>query len=173
MQENNPIPLRPSNRQPPRSQADKEWSELQRDLDLLGRQLAELSTHTAQLGEHVPRESAGALPGGEGPRRYLSKDNRAAVRGVAPDGDEPGRAHVQRHARALERGRQAGVGAVGAATPGRHATSAKACRAPGPRSAPRSARPRAGSTPSSPRRTDLRPPRAKIVARELDVRSYR
>jgi hypothetical protein len=34
------------------SQADKEWSELQRDLDMLGRQLAELSTHTAQLGEH-------------------------------------------------------------------------------------------------------------------------
>ena len=34
------------------SQADKEWSELQRDLDMLGRQLAELSTNTAQLGEH-------------------------------------------------------------------------------------------------------------------------
>ncbi|MGE5259656.1 MAG: hypothetical protein ACM3MH_02130 [Actinomycetota bacterium] len=33
-------------------QADKEWSELQNDLDMLGRQLAELSTHTAQLGEH-------------------------------------------------------------------------------------------------------------------------
>ena len=37
---------------PTQSQADKEWSELQRDLDMLGRQLAELSTHTAQLGEH-------------------------------------------------------------------------------------------------------------------------
>jgi molecular chaperone GrpE (heat shock protein) len=35
-----------------KSQADKEWSELQNDLDMLGRQLAELSTHTAQLGEH-------------------------------------------------------------------------------------------------------------------------
>jgi hypothetical protein len=34
------------------NQADKEWSELQHDLDMLGRQLAELSTHTAQLGEH-------------------------------------------------------------------------------------------------------------------------
>ncbi len=33
------------------NQADKEWSDLQRDLDILGRQLAELTTHTAQLGE--------------------------------------------------------------------------------------------------------------------------
>jgi predicted nucleic acid-binding Zn-ribbon protein len=33
------------------NQADKEWSDLQRDLDTLGRQLAELTTHTAQLGE--------------------------------------------------------------------------------------------------------------------------
>lgn len=51
MQDNTPSPFdhRPTN---PQSQADKEWSELQRDLDMLGRQLAELSTHTAQLGEH-------------------------------------------------------------------------------------------------------------------------
>jgi hypothetical protein len=34
------------------TQADKEWSELQRDLDQLGRQLAELQTHTAALGSH-------------------------------------------------------------------------------------------------------------------------
>jgi hypothetical protein len=34
------------------TQADKEWSELQRDLDMLGRQLAELATHSAALGEH-------------------------------------------------------------------------------------------------------------------------
>jgi hypothetical protein len=34
------------------TQADKEWSEFQRDLDLLGRQLAELQTHTASLGIH-------------------------------------------------------------------------------------------------------------------------
>jgi hypothetical protein len=34
------------------TQADKEWSEFQRDLDLLGRQLAELQTHTAALGSH-------------------------------------------------------------------------------------------------------------------------
>ena len=33
------------------NQTDKEWSDLQRDLDILGRQLAELTTHTAQLGE--------------------------------------------------------------------------------------------------------------------------
>jgi hypothetical protein len=33
--------------------ADKEWSELQRDLDVLGRQLAELQNHTAQLGAHL------------------------------------------------------------------------------------------------------------------------
>jgi hypothetical protein len=37
---------------PAQSKADQEWSELQRDLDMLGRQLAELSMHTAQLGEH-------------------------------------------------------------------------------------------------------------------------
>ncbi|MGH6748618.1 MAG: hypothetical protein ACRECI_04785 [Methyloceanibacter sp.] len=51
MQDNTPSPF---NHQPTttQSQADKEWSELQRDLDMLGRQLAELSTHTAQLGEH-------------------------------------------------------------------------------------------------------------------------
>jgi hypothetical protein len=35
------------------SQADKEWSELQRDLDLFGRQLSELQTHTAALGSHL------------------------------------------------------------------------------------------------------------------------
>jgi hypothetical protein len=34
------------------TQADKEWSEFQRDLDLLGRQLAELQTHTSALGSH-------------------------------------------------------------------------------------------------------------------------
>jgi hypothetical protein len=34
------------------TQADQEWSEFQRDLDLLGRQLAELQTHTAALGSH-------------------------------------------------------------------------------------------------------------------------
>lgn len=37
---------------PNETQADKEWSEFQRDLDLLGRQLAELQTHTAALGSH-------------------------------------------------------------------------------------------------------------------------
>lgn len=35
------------------SQADKEWSDFQRDLDLLGRQLSELQTHTAALGTHL------------------------------------------------------------------------------------------------------------------------
>jgi len=53
MQDNTPSQF--GNQQTPtrtQSQADKEWSELQRDLDMLGRQLAELSTHTAQLGEH-------------------------------------------------------------------------------------------------------------------------
>jgi hypothetical protein len=53
MQDNTPSQF--GNQQTPtptQSQADKEWSELQHDLDLLGRQLAELSTHTAQLGEH-------------------------------------------------------------------------------------------------------------------------
>jgi hypothetical protein len=34
------------------TQADQEWSEFQRDLDLLGRQLAELQTHTAALGSN-------------------------------------------------------------------------------------------------------------------------
>jgi hypothetical protein len=33
--------------------ADKEWSELERDLDTLGRQLAALQVHTAALGSHV------------------------------------------------------------------------------------------------------------------------
>ena len=31
-------------------QADKEWSEFERDLDILGRQLAALQVHTATLG---------------------------------------------------------------------------------------------------------------------------
>ena len=35
------------------SPADKEWSEFERDLDTLGRQLAELQVHTASLGSHV------------------------------------------------------------------------------------------------------------------------
>lgn len=53
MQDNTPSQF--GNQQTPtptQSQADKEWSELQRDLDMLDHQLAELSTHTAQLGEH-------------------------------------------------------------------------------------------------------------------------
>ncbi len=53
MQDNNPSPYgsqaTPTSSKP--NQADKEWSDLQRDLDTLGRQLAELTTHTAQLGE--------------------------------------------------------------------------------------------------------------------------
>lgn len=35
------------------TQPDKEWSDFQRDLDTLGRQLAELQMHTATLGSHV------------------------------------------------------------------------------------------------------------------------
>lgn len=34
------------------TKADKEWSEFERDLDRLGRQLAELQMHTAALGTH-------------------------------------------------------------------------------------------------------------------------
>jgi hypothetical protein len=41
--------------QPTRSetQADKEWSEFERDLDTLGHQLAALQAHTATLGSHL------------------------------------------------------------------------------------------------------------------------
>jgi chromosome segregation ATPase len=35
------------------TKADKEWADFQRDLDTLGRQLAELQMHTASLGGHV------------------------------------------------------------------------------------------------------------------------
>jgi hypothetical protein len=35
------------------SQADKQWTQLERDLDTLGRQLAELQLHTASLGSHL------------------------------------------------------------------------------------------------------------------------
>ena len=35
------------------TQADKKWSEFERDLDTLGRQLAELQVHTASLGTHL------------------------------------------------------------------------------------------------------------------------
>jgi hypothetical protein len=35
------------------SQADKEWTEFERDLDSLGRQLAALQVHTAALGTHL------------------------------------------------------------------------------------------------------------------------
>ena len=35
------------------TQADKEWSDFQRDLDTLGHQLAALQAHTAALGSHV------------------------------------------------------------------------------------------------------------------------
>jgi hypothetical protein len=53
MQDNNPSQFG-SQSTPNSSQAnqgDKDWADLQRDLDVLGRQLAELTTHTAQLGE--------------------------------------------------------------------------------------------------------------------------
>jgi len=36
-----------------KSQADKEWSEFERDLDTLGRQLAALQVHTAALGTQL------------------------------------------------------------------------------------------------------------------------
>ena len=53
MQDNNPSQFgsqpTPNSNEP--NQGDKEWADLQRDLDVLGRQLAELTTHTAQLGE--------------------------------------------------------------------------------------------------------------------------
>ena len=53
MQDNNPSEF--GNQTPTTSsqpnQSDKEWADLQRELDVLGRQLAELTTHTAQLGE--------------------------------------------------------------------------------------------------------------------------
>jgi len=41
--------------QPPKTEtkADKEWSAFERDLDTLGRQLAELQVHTAALGSHL------------------------------------------------------------------------------------------------------------------------
>ena len=35
------------------TQADKEWSEFERDLDTLGSQLAALQVHTASLGTHL------------------------------------------------------------------------------------------------------------------------
>ena len=35
------------------TQADKEWSEFERDLDTLGHQLAALQVHTATLGSHL------------------------------------------------------------------------------------------------------------------------
>ena len=53
MQDNNPSEFgsqTPTTSSQP-NQSDKEWADLQRDLDVLGRQLAELTTHTAQLGE--------------------------------------------------------------------------------------------------------------------------
>jgi len=53
MQDNNPSQFgsqpTPNSNEP--NQGDKEWADLQRDLDVLGRQLAELTTQTAQLGE--------------------------------------------------------------------------------------------------------------------------
>jgi hypothetical protein len=52
MQDDTPSQFNQSTPTPAQSKADQEWSELQRDLDMLGRQLAELSMHTAQLGEH-------------------------------------------------------------------------------------------------------------------------
>ncbi|HLO22661.1 MAG TPA: hypothetical protein VK193_04490 [Methyloceanibacter sp.] len=60
------------------SQADKEWSELQRDLDMLGRQLAELSTHTAQLGEHFLASLQA---------RFQDVKNRAAMYRTATEHD--------------------------------------------------------------------------------------
>ena len=42
----------PSSAGTPESEASKQWDAFQRDLDVLGRQLAELGTHGAALGEH-------------------------------------------------------------------------------------------------------------------------
>jgi DNA polymerase III gamma/tau subunit len=52
MENENPSPF---GEQPTKteSQADKEWVELERDLDTLGRQLASLQAHTAALGDQL------------------------------------------------------------------------------------------------------------------------
>jgi hypothetical protein len=42
-----------SQKAPGETPADKEWSEFERDLDTLGRQLAALQVHTASLGSHL------------------------------------------------------------------------------------------------------------------------
>lgn len=52
MQDENPSPTRSQSTQG-ETQADEEWSDFQRDLDTLGRQLSELQMHTATLGSHV------------------------------------------------------------------------------------------------------------------------
>jgi len=52
MQDENPSPTGSQSTQG-EAQAGKEWSDFQRDLDTLGRQLAELQMHTATLGSHA------------------------------------------------------------------------------------------------------------------------
>ena len=73
------------------TQADKEWTEFERDLDTLGRQLAALQVHTASLGTHLVCESRGALQRGESPRALVQAGERGRARAVAPHGAEPGR----------------------------------------------------------------------------------
>ena len=145
------------------NQADKEWSELQRDLDMLGRQLAELSTHTAQLGEHFLASLQA---------RFQDVKNRAAMYRTATEHDfeqmqqtatsQAERTFSDIRARSTEAAKQ--VCSVPSRCARERGTWAKGWLAPGWRSAPLWARLRPGSTPSSRRRTGLRPRRAKIAA---------
>ena len=54
------------------TKADKEWSEFERDLETLGRQLAALQVHTAALGTPSRVEPRSRFQRGESPRRASS-----------------------------------------------------------------------------------------------------
>ncbi len=92
------------------TQADKEWSEFERDLDTLGRQLAALQVHTASLGSASRVEPRGALPRGESPRALLQAGARGRARAGAPHRSTAGRKHLQRCAHPLHRGRASRCG---------------------------------------------------------------
>ena len=93
------------------TQADKEWSAFERDLDNLGRQLAALQVHTAALGSHLVSSLEAGFEDVKTRAASFRQAREARARAGAPGGlaaGTRGGKHLRRgaHARSTEAARQ-------------------------------------------------------------------
>ena len=148
----------------PESEVSKQWDAFQRDLDVLGRQLAEIGTHGAALGEHFLASLR--------TRFDEVKDRATSYKAATEQEIEAARRMAQAQAestlddvraRSAEAAKQMWEKAQPTMT--LLPTWAKACSELGASFAPRSARRRRDFTPRASRPTARRPFRPKIAAR--------